>query len=507
MSFPWHTTALSHRRSLLLSSLSQQGQQHQEDIIEKVSRRMKEAYTALGTDGILQLYQKQAFSNDDDDDDDDVLLQDMNVSDLLRAATMASCREGDTGLNKGRCASIVNALVAASHDDADRSVAWFDVLVSSLEKEDDFSSPPIEVDIVTLSCVISSVESALRNSGDNGKKYGEVSNSAMGALQKMSKKQSGNARRKELAAARRKKLDVNYKSILEGKYGIKVLFEDEDFLGVYKPAGMLCYAAKQKKRQRDVTLEDALSNVGIPLSTINPEARGIAHRLDRGASGCLIVAKNDYAHANLVSEFFRRKAQKSYITLVPNVFGETSLKAGTIDQSVDKKPALSVYNVLKTCNGGLSTLVEVSTKTGRKHQVRSHLHSIGAPIYFDPIYFNEDQFEIPGSLCNLATEQTRNHKKAHAYKFCLHCSSLNIPRFHLECKSEIPDWWAVEPDNFMGNSSFDSAHSPSKSGDDQREKYSNMTLIELKELCKNLKIKGYSNKRKVDLIDLIMVSK
>ena len=207
----------------------------------------------------------------------------------------------------------------------------------------------------------------------------------------------------------------------------------------------------------------------------------------------------------MVSDFFRRKAQKSYITLVPNVFGETSLKAGTIDHSVDKKPALSVYNVLKTFNGGLSALVEVNTETGRKHQVRSHLHSIGAPIYFDPIYFDEDQFEITGSLCNLVREERRNSKIAHAYKFCLHCSSLNIPRLHIECKSEIPDWWEVKPDNFIGNSA-DSAH-PKKSDDDQREKYSNMSLIELKELCKNLKLKGYSKKRKVDLIDLIMVSK
>ena len=97
MSFPFHNTASFHRQSLLLS---QQGQQQQQDIIEKASRRMREAYTALGTDGILQLYEKQAFGTNEDDD---VLLQDMNVSDLLRAATMASCREGDTGLNNHHC--------------------------------------------------------------------------------------------------------------------------------------------------------------------------------------------------------------------------------------------------------------------------------------------------------------------------------------------------------------------------------------------------------------------
>ena len=168
---------------------------------------------------------------------------------LLQAAINAS--SSDSGrINTGTCASIVNSLVASSHNDVERCIQFLDLLTDE--------AAPIQPDLVTLSCIISSIQIT------GGNNYQVEAERAIDICRKMSKKKAGGARRRELAAARRKRNQgsTNYAIKLKEKFNIDILYEDDDFIGVTKPAGMLCYAVKSKKRQRDVTLEDALSSMG-----------------------------------------------------------------------------------------------------------------------------------------------------------------------------------------------------------------------------------------------------
>ena len=115
----------------------------------------------------------------------------------------------------------------------------------------------------------------------------------------------------------------------------------------------------KEKRISDISLEDALVDIGISLSTLNHEALGIVHRLDRGTSGCIVLAKNDAMHVRLVSYFFCRQIRKSYRALVSyepvsdevDKSNEQNLSKvlsneGVIDLEVGGRPALSTYSIV-----------------------------------------------------------------------------------------------------------------------------------------------------------------
>ena len=149
-----------------------------------------------------------------------------------------------------------------------------------------------------------------------------------------SKKLAGGKRRKTLAASRRKTQVSSIDSEIENKLkrlcgnDFAILHETDELLVVNKPSGIPCFhrkkttAGKIRKGQgedgivADISLEDALISCNVPLSTVNPDALGLVHRLDRGSSGCLVLAKTDSMHALLVAEFFLRKTEKKYNTIV-----------------------------------------------------------------------------------------------------------------------------------------------------------------------------------------------
>jgi 23S rRNA pseudouridine1911/1915/1917 synthase len=174
---------------------------------------------------------------------------------------------------------------------------------------------------------------------------------------------------------------------------LTVLHEDADVLVLDKPAGMVVHPAAGHERG---TLVNALLHHVEDLSGIGGELRpGIVHRLDRGTSGVMVVAKHDAAHNELARQFHDREVEKEYIALVWGV-----VQAGRrIDEPIGRDPSdrqkmstrarrarSAVTRVTKAEHLKGVSLLHVAIATGRTHQIRVHLSAIGHPIVGDPTY-------------------------------------------------------------------------------------------------------------------------
>jgi len=179
---------------------------------------------------------------------------------------------------------------------------------------------------------------------------------------------------------------------------LDILYQDEDVVVINKPAGMAVHPAG---RLRSGTLVNALLHHFQTLSAVGGELRpGLVHRLDRMTSGVLVVARNDVAHRRLAAQFAARQVEKTYLALVQ---GRVKKAEGTIDTPIGRdlvrrvrmtarrrlgapgvRAALSHYRALQRYED--FTLLEVKISTGRTHQIRAHLASIGHPVVGDTLY-------------------------------------------------------------------------------------------------------------------------
>lgn len=184
---------------------------------------------------------------------------------------------------------------------------------------------------------------------------------------------------------------------------LDVLYEDDDLIVVNKPAGMVVHPAAGNIEH---TLVNALlHHCGGSLAGIGGAQRpGIVHRLDKGTSGCIVVAKTDFAHQALVAQFRSRGVKKIYRALCWGKFQRLSGKIETtIGRSAhDRKKmsaraprgraALTEYRVLKQLRE--FALVELALHTGRTHQIRVHMAHIGHAVVGDPVYGRVRRSEI-----------------------------------------------------------------------------------------------------------------
>ncbi|MDN4073513.1 RluA family pseudouridine synthase [Fictibacillus terranigra] len=198
--------------------------------------------------------------------------------------------------------------------------------------------------------------------------------------------------------------DPTILDVVAEELDLDIVYEDSDVLVVNKPRGMVVHPAPGNYSG---TLVNGLMAHCNDLSGINGVLRpGIVHRIDKDTTGLLMVAKNDMAHASLVSQLKAKTTTRKYKAIVHGVMPHDK---GTIDAPIGRdksdrqkmtvtdensRDAVTHFNVLERFND--FTLVECQLETGRTHQIRVHLKYIGFPLAGDPKYGPKKTLDING---------------------------------------------------------------------------------------------------------------
>ncbi|MDY4077989.1 MAG: RluA family pseudouridine synthase [Clostridium sp.] len=214
---------------------------------------------------------------------------------------------------------------------------------------------------------------------------------------------------------------------------LDILYEDNDVIVINKPQGMVVHPAPGNYTK---TLVNALLYHCKDLSTINGVIRpGIVHRIDKDTTGVLVVAKNDEAHNFLSKQLQTHSMKREYIALVEGRLKEDKgtinkpigrnkkdrLKMGIVD---DGKRAVTHYEVLERYKN--TTLIKCVLETGRTHQIRVHMASIGHPLVGDEVYgFKKQRFKLQGQVLHAKTLGFIHPKTKEYMEF-----TTNLPEYY-----------------------------------------------------------------------------
>ena len=197
---------------------------------------------------------------------------------------------------------------------------------------------------------------------------------------------------------------------------IKIIYEDTDFLIIDKPSGLLTHPVNRQDKSDSVVgwllkkypeIAEVKDQYGASVGEWVDLRPGIVHRLDRETSGLLLIAKNQPSFDYLKKLFQEHKIKKTYLALI---YGQLKNKSGTIEIPLGKlgsrqttkingkhelkeKTAITEYAVLKEYSD--YSLLEVMPQTGRTHQIRVHLKSLGHPVVCDPLYAGKNSICPP----------------------------------------------------------------------------------------------------------------
>ena len=243
---------------------------------------------------------------------------------------------------------------------------------------------------------------------------------------------------------------------------LTILYEDASLLVVDKPAGMVVHPAAGHPGG---TLVNALVHHCRDLSGIGGILRpGIVHRLDKGTSGLLVVAKSDAAHWGLAAQFKRHEVKKTYQALV---YGDPEAEGGRIEAAVGRHPtdrkrmstrsrrgreAISVWRVRERF--GPAALLEVDIETGRTHQIRVHLTALGHPVVGDPVYGGAGRFRDIGDAAVRARVKAMERQALHAWRLSFtHPVTGEAMRFTSPLPEDMADLCAFLRGRISGSAS------------------------------------------------------